>query len=101
MMSVLIACICQFAERFAAAHRGGKLRAEGDSVNSSMARRGNELNLLVAASSDRSRFRAKIVSNALGLVFTARVFDFLSQENFFFAIENKIHFFLVGFATDF
>jgi hypothetical protein len=102
MMSVLIACICQFAERFAAAHRGGKLRAEGDSVNSSMARRGNELNLLVAASSDRSRFRAKIFSNALVLIFTGtRAFHFLSQENFFFAIENKIHFFLVGFATGF
>ena len=66
-----------------------------------MARRGNELNLLVAGRSDRSRLRAKIFSNALDLIFTARAFDFLSQENFFFAIENKIHFFLVGFATDF
>jgi len=26
---------------------------------------------------------------------------FFSQENFFNAIENKIDFFLVGFATDF
>ena len=26
---------------------------------------------------------------------------FLRQENFFVVIENKIHFFLVAFATDF
>ena len=30
-----------------------------------------------------------------------RALLFLSQENFFTAIENKIDFFLVGFATDF
>ena len=77
------------------------MRAEGDSVNSSMAREGDELNQLVAVGSNRSFFRAKIFSNALVLFFSARAFHFLSQENFFFAIENKIHFFLVGFATDF
>jgi hypothetical protein len=30
-----------------------------------------------------------------------RALPFFSQENFFTAIENKIDFFLVGFATDF
>jgi hypothetical protein len=30
-----------------------------------------------------------------------RVLHFSSQENFFVVIENKIHFFLVAFATDF
>jgi len=30
-----------------------------------------------------------------------RAFCFFSQENFFTAIENKIDFFLVDFATDF
>jgi heme/copper-type cytochrome/quinol oxidase subunit 4 len=59
-----------------------------------MARRGNELNLLVAASSDRSRFRAKIFSHALGLVFTARAFDFLSQGNFSLQLKIKFIFFL-------
>jgi len=40
--------------------------------------------------------------NPLFLVFaTTRVLHFPSQENFFVVIENKIHFFLVAFATDF
>jgi len=32
---------------------------------------------------------------------TRRALHFSSQENFFVVIENKIHFFLVAFATDF
>ena len=32
---------------------------------------------------------------------TTRVLHFRRQENFFVEIENKIHFFLVAFATDF
>ena len=32
---------------------------------------------------------------------TTRALHFLRQENFFVEIENKIHFFLVAFATDF
>jgi len=40
--------------------------------------------------------------NTLFLVFaTTRVLHFPSQEEFFVVIENKIHFFLVAFATDF
>jgi hypothetical protein len=52
-MSVLFACICQFAERFAVAHRGGKLPAEADRVNS---RRADEPNQLFATCSDQARF---------------------------------------------
>jgi hypothetical protein len=38
----------------------------------------------------------------LFLVFTTtHALHFFSQENFFVVIENKIHFFLVAFATDF
>ena len=32
---------------------------------------------------------------------TTRALHFFSQENFFVVFENKIHFFLVAFATDF
>jgi hypothetical protein len=32
---------------------------------------------------------------------TRRALHFSSQENFLVVIENKIHFFLVAFATDF
>jgi hypothetical protein len=40
--------------------------------------------------------------NALFFVFaTTRALHFFSQGNFFGVIENKIHFFLVAFATDF
>jgi hypothetical protein len=40
--------------------------------------------------------------NPLFLAFaTPRALHFRSQENFFAEIENKIHFFLVAFATDF
>jgi hypothetical protein len=40
--------------------------------------------------------------NTLFFVFaTTRAHDFLSQGNFLRVIENKIHFFLVAFATDF
>jgi hypothetical protein len=65
-MSVLIACICQFAERFAVAHRGGKLRAEADSVNST---RTDEPNQIVEAQAriDRASGCAKIFSNTLVL----------------------------------
>ena len=41
-------------------------------------------------------------SNTLFLGFaTTRALHFFSQEDFFVEIENKIHFFLVAFATDF
>jgi hypothetical protein len=91
---------CQFAERFAVAHRGGKLRAEADSVNSM---RPDAPNQLVAAGSDRSRFRLRenFLEHTSSFFAPGRALHFLSQENFFSAIENKIHFFLVDFATDF
>jgi hypothetical protein len=42
------------------------------------------------------------LSNKLFLVLTAtRALQFARQEKFFAVIENKIHFFLVAFATDF
>jgi hypothetical protein len=101
MVSILIACICQFAERFAVAHRGGKLRAEADSVNSTRTdeRKSTRCSQVRI---DHASGCAEIFSNTLVLFFApTRALHFSSQENFFFAIENKIHFFLVGFATDF
>jgi hypothetical protein len=42
------------------------------------------------------------LSDKLFLVLaTTRALHFPRQENFFVVIENKIHFFLVAFATDF
>ena len=42
------------------------------------------------------------LSNKLFLVLaTTRALHFPRQENFLVVIENKIHFFLVAFATDF
>jgi hypothetical protein len=49
-----------------------------------------------------SRLAHEIFSTKLFLALaTTRALHFLRQENFLVVIENKIHFFLVAFATDF
>jgi hypothetical protein len=100
MMLVLIACICQFAERLAIAHRGGNCAQR--LIRSTQREPVSQIN----------PSRPVRINRAFGLVkfprtqwffflVLKRALHFPSQENFFFAIENKIHFFLVGFATDF
>jgi hypothetical protein len=49
-----------------------------------------------------SPLASRNISNTQFFVFvTTRALHFPSQENFLGEIENKIHFFLVAFATDF
>jgi hypothetical protein len=89
-MSVLIACICQFAERFAVAHRGGKLRAEADSVNSM---RTDEPNQFLAASS--VRLRENLLEHASSFVLHRRArFIFLVKKIFPPRLKIKFIFFL-------
>jgi len=78
------------------------LRAQANSVNSGCADN-QQRSLFVAAIPNPSRFDSReIFRNTLFLVFApTRVLDFSSQENFFAEIENKIHFFLVVFSSDF
>jgi hypothetical protein len=56
-------------------------------------------------SSRRFRIRRGWLTKSFNKLFlvlaTTRALHFLRQENFFVVIENKIHFFLVAFATDF
>jgi hypothetical protein len=85
-----------------AARRGGKLRAQADSVNSGYADN-QPRSLFVAASPNLSPFGSHEVFCNTPFRFFAptRALHFRSQENFFAGIENKIHFFLVAFSTDF
>jgi hypothetical protein len=71
-----------------------------DSVNSGCAanqqrsvRRGDSKSVAVGS---RNFFNTLFLGFA-----TTRALHFFSQEDFFVVIENKIHFFLVAFATDF
>ena len=43
----------------------------------------------------------EIFSHTVSFFAPTRVLHFSSQEKFFVVIKNKIHFFLVAFATDF
>jgi hypothetical protein len=77
------------------------LRAQTNSVNSGCAAN-QQRSLFVAAIPNPSRLAREIFSTQLFLGFpTTRVPHFFSQEKFLVVIENKIHFFLVAFATDF
>ena len=91
----------QFAERLPSAHRGGKLRAQANLVNSGRA--GSRHHSLVVAEiwNDRGLARAKIFSTHCFCFQVDTRASFSRQENFFVVIENKMHFFLVAFATDF
>jgi len=52
--------------------------------------------------SESARLAHEIFPTQYFFVFaTTRALHFPRQGNFFLAIENKIHFFLVAFATDF
>ena len=76
------------------------MRAQTNSVNSGCAPN-QQPSLFVAAISNGRDWLTRFF-NTLFLAFaTTRVLHFFSQENFFAEIENKIHFFLVAFATDF
>ena len=96
-----IGCLhLQFAERLRFARRAEKLRAQMDSVNFGCA--ANQQRSVHAAIQNPSRLAHEILLNTLFLVpATTRALHFRSQENFFAEIKNKIHFFLVAFATDF
>jgi len=99
-----IGCLhLQFAERFPFALRGGKLRSEANRVNSEMSLRIEHPNQFVAPTSNawRSGSTKIFQTRCLFLFASTCACGFLSQENFFVAIENKIHFFLVAFVTDF
>src|SRR6266581_4654337 len=99
LVSVSVACIYNLlsvcpplAEAGNCAHRLIRSTRDAQTISSEV------------CSSRRFRIRRDWLApnffNTLFLVFTpTRVFHFRSQENFFVVIENKIHFFLVAFAT--
>ena len=94
-----IGCLhLQLAERLSSAGRSGKFRAQANSVNSGWQTISSKMYLL-------RRFRPGFgCGNVLTHCFCFRADargSFRSQEIFFVVIENKIHFFLVDFATDF
>ena len=91
----------QLAERLPSAHRAGKLRAQANLVNSGCA--GNRYRSLVVVEIPNCRglARAKISSTHCVCFQVDTRASFSRQEIFFVVIENKIHFFLVAFATDF
>jgi hypothetical protein len=87
-------------ERLGSARRGEKLRAQTDSVNSGCT--ANQQRSVRCGDAKSVATGSRNFFNTLFLVFaTTRALHFPSQENFFAEIENKIHFFLVAFATDF
>jgi hypothetical protein len=106
VISVLIACICNLSNGSVPLSEAGKLRAEPDPVNSpnaGKAKNANRRKLIHQANSEAHHVR-------LARKFSRTQFDcfrsdtrarFLSQAKFFHGIKNKIHFFLVAFATDF
>ena len=104
MISVSVRCICNLPSVFPPLPEAGKLRAQATSVNSEMPHRIEHPNQFVfRLGMHRSSARTKNLSkrSALFPFVGKRAFCFFSQENFFTAIENKIDFFLVDFATDF
>jgi hypothetical protein len=94
-MPVAIGMVClhlQFAERLPFALRGGKLRAQATPVN--LRCPGTSTEVCVAW------FGSRIFEYCFCFQVDTRA-SFFSQEIFLAVIENKIHFFLVAFATDF
>jgi hypothetical protein len=84
----------QFAERLPSARRGGKLRAQANSVNSGCA--GNHhRSLFVERDSEWSRLgRAKFFDTLFSVFKSTRTLLFAVKKNFSVKIENKIIFFL-------
>lgn len=81
-----------------------KLRMQAIPVNSGVPQK----DAAIPSSSPRrllieaAKRRGEILPEQLFLVLSrTRAFRFSSQENFFSAIKNKIHFFLVDFETGF
>jgi hypothetical protein len=93
----------QFAGRFPSAPRGGKIARAGHFGQLGDAAQSRAANSVYVATPNASWFSSQKKSRNALFVFLS--WDtralFFSQENFSTAIENKIDFFLVGFATDF
>jgi hypothetical protein len=70
-----------------------------DSVNSGCA--ANQQRMLARRFKIRRGGLTKFFQRTVFCFATTRALHFFSQGNFFGVIENKIHFFLVAFATDF
>jgi hypothetical protein len=100
VVSVSVACIynllsvyASLAEARNCAHRWIRSTRDAQLISSESVRCGDSESVAVGS---------RNVFNTLFLGFaTTHVLHFFSQENFLVVIENKIHFFLVAFATDF
>jgi hypothetical protein len=94
----------QFAERFPSAPRGGKIARTGHFGQLGDPAQNRSPKSVCVPTRNASQFSSheKFVETLCLFPFVGtHAFCFFSQENFFTAIENKIDFFLVDFATDF
>ena len=100
VVSVSVACIYNLLSVYASpaearncAHRWIRSTRDAQPISSESVRCGDSESVAVGS---RNLFNTLFLGFA-----TTHVLHFFSQENFFVVIENKIHFFLVAFATDF
>ena len=101
---ISLACICHLLSVSHPLPESGKIACTGYFGQLSGRRRQPNRQLVYRSDSEQSRFNSveDFIKHPVVFFFPRkRALHFSSQEKFLVATENKIHFFLVGFQTDF